>query len=359
MKYLIFAFGIAFISLTSFAQQSSLQKIVSLNKISPIKISSSNRNINVISWNDDKVKIVFEGVPATKSSDIDENMEKLGVTVHQLGNNFNIMIKEGDYSSINSMNDFDRDDESLKTSNSNAKTAIPHKLKEKKSISIYIPQGNKLKIDSHYGNIDFKNYFPELNLDITNGSVEADSIGSLHLSSKYANFSAIDIEHAEVDFINGNFTVNNINTAEMDTKYSTIEITTIKDISISSTNDEYILDEVNEIKAAKNYGNFRIGKLVRNIEFSGTNSEVKVRNIAATVSNIMIDDKYADIRIPLKSIKNFKIKYTGPYSNINALFDIQKEGGDEDFRFTSNCGSQSMGSTKIDMKCIHCNVDFR
>ena len=359
MKYLVIVLSLAFINTTSFAQQALLQKVISVTKNSSIKISATNRNVNVISWNEDKVKVVFVGVAADPSS-VDDKMDKLGVMIHQLGNNLNIMIKEGDYSSINSMNDFDQDNVTSSPDNGSSKPSTMHSLKDKKSITIYVPQADKIKLDSRFGNISFTNYFPSLNLDITNGSVDAEKIGSLLLSSRYANFSATDIDNAEVDFINGNLTINNINRAALDTKYSTIEIASVKDLTMSSTNDEYILDEVNEVIAVKNYGNFRIGKLSGNIELNGINAEVKIRNIASTVSKIKIDNKYADIRLPLKSIKNFNINYAGPYSNISAPFDIQKEGGDEDLRFSVNSGrSSAMGATKIDMKCLHCTIDFR
>jgi len=359
MRKLVMILGLVCVSILTFAQQGLIQKEIIVSKNSQVKISSNNRNINVVSWNEDKVKVVVAGYTKLNAASIDEKLEKLGITIHQLGMMLNISIKEGDYSNVSiNENGINIESEEGTVIIDSVNGVKIEKSGLKKSITIYVPKNSKLGVNSKYGNVNFKNEFRQLNLDVTNGNVDLEKASSLMLTSKYANFTGGDIGEAEIDFINGNFTVNNIDNGTLDTKYSNVEITTAKVINFSSTNDEYEMDEVGEVKGTKNYGNFRIGKLTGSIEMAGTNADIKVRNVAASVTNIKFDDKYADIRMPLKALKNYSVKFAGAYSTVYANFDIiNKEGGDDNFKFSANVGSGA--NTKIDIKCINCTVDMK
>ena len=358
MKQLALAVGLLLINIISFSQQGILQKEYTVSKSCQIKISSTNRNLHLVSWNEDKVKVVLAGYSKVDAANIEEKLEKLGITIHQLGNMLNITIKEGDYSNVSINNNGINIESDEGTVNIDSVNGVKiEKSGSKKSITIFVPQHSKLGVNSKYGNLSFKNEFKQLNLDVTNGNVDAEKVGSLLLTSKYANFTCGDIDEAEVDFINGNLTLNNINKAELDTKYSNVEIASVKTISFSSTNDEYEMDEAGEVKGTKNYGNFRIGKLTGSIELQGTNADIKIRNVATTVNSVKFDDKYADIKMPLKTLKNYSVKFAGAYSTVYSNFDFSKEGGDENFKFSANVGSGT--GTKIEMKCINCTVDLK
>ncbi len=359
MKQLALVIGIVCSSIVVFAQKGILQKEISVSKNAQIKISNTSRNLNIISWNEDKVKVVITGYSKVDAASIEDKLEKLGITIRQLGTMLNISIKEGDYSNVSiNENGINIESEEGTVVIDSVHGMKIEKSSVKKSITMYVPQSSKLGVNSKYGNVSFKNEFKQLNLDITNGNADLEKVGSLLLTSKYANFTGGDIEDAEIDFINGNLTINNLNKGELDTKYSNVEIAAVKTISFSSTNDEYELDEAADVKGTKNYGNFRIGKLTGAIEMMGTNADIKIRNVAASVTSIKFDDKYADIKVPLKSLKNYSVKFAGAYSTVYANFDIvNREGGDDNFKFVANVGNGT--STKIEMKCINCTVDIK
>jgi hypothetical protein len=106
-----------------------------------------------------------------------------------------------------------------------------------------------------------------------------------------------------------------------------------------------------------------------------------VRNILAGVETIKFNNKYADIRLPLRNLKSYTVTYVGPYSNVYANFEkkplvikeekegglattlrnIQREvesaSGGTDSKFTATVGDGK--GAKIDMKCQNCTVDFK
>jgi hypothetical protein len=119
---------------------------------------------------------------------------------------------------------------------------------------------------------------------------------------------------------------------------------------------------------------------------------VKVRNIAASLESIKINNKYADIRLPMRNVKSYSVAYVGAYSTVYAGFEKkpmeEKEianktstlkesavagaprpntnryssfgGGDGEaasYFFTATVGDGK--GAKLDLKCQNCTVDFK
>ena len=94
-----------------------------------------------------------------------------------------------------------------------------------------------------------------------------------------------------------------------------------KKIKLVSTNDEFEVEDVTDIRGRKNYGNLRITRLTGSIEMDGSNADVKIRNVGANVKLIKINNRYADIRIPLRDMKNYAVDFLGSYSTVYGDFE--------------------------------------
>ncbi|MFC4232018.1 hypothetical protein ACFOW1_08955 [Parasediminibacterium paludis] len=367
---------------------------VAVSKSSDIYLENTQRNIQIKTWDQPKVKVVttvyYEG-EGTKVSD-EEWFEKLNISVKSLGTG--IRIKSGTVSSSGSYTvngntwAWNSGTGGVAIFNSEGQN-IGTKSDAKRYVTIYIPTANKLDIESKYADVTITDNVTKVNADITNGNLELQDATTLTLRSKYANVTTGSIKNAEIEFINGRLILKDIEDLDIDTKYSTIEVASVQKVNLISTNDEYEFDEVGVLQGRKNYGNLRITKLTKSIDLDGTNADVKVRNILAGVETIKFNNKYADIRLPLKNLKNYTVTYVGPYSNVYANFDrkplvlkddksddavskevdkavknamrIAEKFGDTssstDNKFTATVGDGK--GTKIDMKCQNCTVDFK
>ena len=299
---------------------------IEASKASGIYVENTQRSIQIKTWDQPKVKVTttiyYEG-EGSKISDA-EWFEKLNISVKSLGSS--IRIKSGTVSSSGS---YTLNGNSYAWNSGTGGVAIFNsdgqnigtKSDVKRYVTIYMPATNKLDIESKYADVTIANNIGKLNADITNGNLELQDVNTFMLRSKYANVSAGNIKNAEIEFINGRFNAKDIEDLDIDTKYSTIEITSAQKVNLVSTNDEYEFDELGTLQGRKNYGNLRITKLIRSIDMDGTNADVKVRTILASVDVIKFDNKYADIRLPLRNLKNYTVKYNGPYSNVYANFE--------------------------------------
>lgn len=359
---------------------------VNASKSADIYLENTQRNIQIKTWDQPKVKVVttiyYEG-EGTKVSD-EEWFEKLNISVKSLGTGIRIksgtVSSSGSYSINGSTYAWNSGSGGVAIFNGEGQN-IGTKSDVKRYVTIYIPTANKLDIESKYADVTVANNVSKVNADITNGNLELQDATTLTLRSKYANVTAGNIKNAEIEFINGRLILKDIEDLDIDTKYSTIEIASVQKVNLISTNDEYEFEEVGALQGRKNYGNLRITKLTKSIELDGTNADVKVRNILAGVETIKFNNKYADIRLPLRNLKSYTVTYVGPYSNVYANFEkkplvikeekegglattlrnIQREvesaAGGTDSKFTATVGDGK--GAKIDMKCQNCTVDFK
>jgi hypothetical protein len=366
---------------------------VPASKASDIYIENTQRSIQIKTWDQPKVKVVttvfYEG-EGTKVSD-EEWFEKLNISVKSLGTGIRIksgtVSGSGSYTINGNSYGWSSGSGGVAIFNSNGQN-IGTKSDVKRYVTIYMPAANKLDIESKYADVTVANNVAKINADITNGNLELQDANMLTLRSKYANVSGGNIKIAEIEFINGRLILKDVDDLDIDTKYSTVELASVQKVNLISTNDEYEFEDVASLQGRKNYGNLRINRLTKSIELDGTNADVKVRNIAAGVDVIKFNNKYADIRLPLRNLKSYTVNYNGPYSNVYADFErkefvgkdefssksnkdglasqirsIQRDleratGGDGiDSKFTATIGDGK--GTKIDMKCQNCTVDFK
>lgn len=366
-----------------------------VSKTAEIYIENTSSNIDIKVWDQPKVKIVttvlYEG-DTSKISDA-EWFEKINLSFKSTPNS--IKIK----SNTNGTNFYRVDGSTISWS---GVTPVPLSMgidvataqkKWKKSITIYVPKDNNLDIDSKFSEINIEGNLNKLNLDITNGGIDMDDVTKLFLKSKYANINVGNIKIGEIDLMNGRFIAKDAEDLDLDTKYATIEAGAVKKLMIRSTNDEYEIEEVGSITCRKNYGNLRITKLNISMELDGTNADLKIRNISENVESIKVNNKYADIRLPMRNVKNYMVTYQGAYSTVYASFEkkpfVVKEDtkstgiettqnnklkpatrtntnsynsvldieNNTDSHFTAAVGDGK--GARLDLKCQNCTVDFK
>ena len=378
---------------------------VAMPKGGEVYIENTYRTTQIKIWDQPKVKVVttvyYEGEDKLSN---EEWLEKVNLSLRTLGTS--VKIKSGGISSGNTV--FYGSPTPIASAGSRNNTAIFNGSGQnigtnnsvKRMLVIYVPSGTKVDIESKYADVQLPSGLGNVILDISNGNVEGESLNKLILRSKYTNVNLGDIKEAEVELSNGRFTAKNVGDLDIDTKYATVELAAAKKVVMRSTNDEYELEDVEDIRGRKNYGNMRITRLSGSFDLEGSNADIKIRNLGANVSSIKVNNKYADIRIPLRETKSYAINFSGAYSSVYGNFEkkavtgTEKEGtasttsttsvttssngtvyrtngntpitvvgrlatdrgSDNPSMFTANVGD---GKLKIDMKCQNCTVDFK
>ncbi len=296
---------------------------ISIPKGAEIFLENTSRPVQFKTWDQPKVKIVatayFEN--ETKLSD-EELLEKMNISLKVLGSSVKIKSGSGNRGSFTVAGQQVYNlSGTISLSSPEVIVAGKPSTSIKRNIIIYVPAGSKVDIESRYSDLELPTGINEAVIDISNGNLEAENLNKLRLRSRYSNANIGDVKEAEVEFANGRFTAKNVDDLDIESKYSTIEMASAKKIVLSSTNDEFEVEDVTDIRGRKNYGNLRITRLAGSIEIDGSNADIKVRNVGAAVKLIKIDNRYADIRIPLRNNKNYSVDFAGNYSSVYGDFE--------------------------------------
>lgn len=260
-------------------------------------------------------------------------------------------------------------------------------------MTIMVPAGCKLDLENKYGDIVIGMNVDEAKLKVSNGALDAQDIKDLKLEGTYCNANLGNIDKAEIEFTNGTFRAQNINDLDMDTKSSTIEYEKGKYLYLRSQNDNLTIDAIDKIDGRKVYGSIKIDQLNNSFDLEGNNVDIKFRNISQDVTLIKINNKYGDVRLPVKGLTNYFVDFIGNYSTVFAPFqkEVVKEEekkpaeGEttakntmDDIRvtyaqkgtgtslgevaprhFTSTVGDTKGKHTRIELTCHSCTVDFK
>jgi len=341
---------------------------IAVGKMVDINLDNNNRSLEIKTWDEQKVKIstvvYFDGAMSKLSSE--SWFDKLNIKTKLLGNSLRIKtdaLNTANYNNSGNSISNNSSQDVVEVYSVDGKY-IKSEPAKRKVVTIYIPKDNKVNLESKYADVAISDYLKKLTADITNGSLELENVNTLMLRSKYSNVSINEVQNGEIDFINGKLNIGTLGEVELDTKYSTIEIASAKKLQFKSTNDEYDIEEATNVEGTKNYGSFRINKLIESIQMDGTNADVRIKNISNEVKSIWFDNKYADLRLPLKNIKNFTFNYEGTYSTIYKGFTI---GDNNESRIsTGDVGSSKINGIvgsgnglNVNIKCQNCTLDLK
>ena len=292
------------------------------------------RNIIIKTSNDSKVKLVTTVYFETETKDTDaEWFEKTNIELKGTANQ--VVVK----SNINNASSNNIASTSLfsssispayarlasSTDRLNSLSGLQFRGKkatQKQDLTIYVPAGARLDVESKYADVNVLNPVKDIKIKINNASLVMEDADHASIVSRYGNINAGNIKNAEIEITNGRMTTKNIEKLDIDSKYSSVEFGTSNNVKIRSVNDQYEIDEVADMVGRKDYGNLRITSLKNSIDLIGSNADIKIRSIEATASLIKLDNKYADLRLPVYNLKNYNVDFDGQYSSVYAPFEI-------------------------------------
>lgn len=387
---------------TSFAQSASKKEIsheVAAQKGSVIRIVSSTGKLYIKSWDQPKVKVTVQvNVDTIDKTKTTENwFEDLGISVKPFSNRVDILTRPvfigkvpGKPAPADVRFMADRAAR-VKTIGGSPKPAKVDDRLVLEVMTILVPVNSKLDLENKYGDVMITMDLDDAKLEVSNGTLDAQNIKQLELVSDYCNVNLGNVDNAEVEFSNGTFRAQNIKQLDLDSRSSNIEYEKGDYLYLRSQTDEININEITKVDGRKLYGSIKVDQLNGSFDLEGTNVDIKFRNITPDVSLIKINNKYGDVRLPVKNLKNYFVDFTGYYSTVFAPFEKQvvkeepakdEPASDKEYvtkalgdsrinksaafvgemaprRFTSTVGDNKGKHTKIELTCNSCTVDFK
>ncbi|RZJ80690.1 MAG: hypothetical protein EOO20_25770 [Chryseobacterium sp.] len=187
-------------------------------------------------------------------------------------------------------------------------------------IIIYIPATSKLDIENRYNNIRVENDLVFLNADLSNTDLDLESVDKAIIINRYGSVKAKMIREADINLTSCRFITDNMEKLVITSKYSTIKTGRAGVTDMNSTSDQYVLGEVDALQAQKKFGKLTINELQQSIVFAGASADLKIQNINPAATLIQVENKYADVSLPVKLIPDFELNFKGQHSKVFTSF---------------------------------------
>ena len=330
-----------------------------------ILIDNSNRDFEIRPWDENKISVTT-AVTYDSTSTEAELWKRANIDVSENANL--IKIKSG-FADIGNQRTIITSGKTVTLTGTPSAGAWPadhpDRRSERRTLIIRLPKHARLEIENKFANIYLSGDLADLDLEINNGRVIGMNVDTLILRSKYSfcQFRDSKIIHATLDY--GRLLTKDVGYLNIFSNYTTAEFGNVtKAVLEHSNNDSYEMEKVGDIKCKKDYGDLRIENLTGHLEFEGTNSDIKLRNIDPSVELISINNQFADLRLPIKGLRAFVVDFNGKYSTVLADFnkmpmmDSTGRPVTSNSRFFSRAGDDKDKPAQFRINCASCRVDF-
>lgn len=327
-----------------------VQKEWPLEKDALVKVLNTFYTVDIRVWKEPKLKLIATvSIPEDGADGLssDEMLTAGGISAHSFGGRMDIQVRtslDGTYSSkkISTMVGGVRTTRTVTLypeQNSNQNIYLPDGNTVTHSTAtynvgtgnprliLYIPDSATLDVDNRNTAVTINEDLNDARFKLSHSSLDGRNFKKLSIQADYYTINISDVQQADLELEYGSFTAGSIRVLDLDSKGSEFDYEGGSELFLRSQNDRIIVDEVEKIGGLKLYGDLRVGKLLKELDIEGTNSDIKLRRIAASVEKVQIKDKYADLRLPLRDITDFEVSFTG--SNSTVFTPFEREPGAE------------------------------
>lgn len=259
---------------------------------------------------------------------------------------------------------------------------INMEVNTKRSLLVELPGNAVIILTSKYGETNIKHDVTSLDAKISNGSLKMLNAGQANITGTYSTIKANEIKKARLNLSSVNFSAGNIGTMSVVSGSSVIKLDNCNSMDMISTSDDYRIDKAGSISGSKRFGKLGIERLDDQLVLTGASADIQIDKLSYTVPFIKIDNKYADVKLPLYDIKNYAVYYEGSYKDVaklstatqtlngmgsitarltvakDSLYSTGGAAGVNKTKFEAIGGDISGLHAKIDIICPFCNVVF-
>lgn len=223
-------------------------------------------------------------------------------------------------------------------------------------IELHLPAGKNIVIKSKYGNVAVNGKMNNIDFDLVSCALELPDIDNVKIKSQYSTISASDMKNAEVNLKSGSINLKQVGSLKLKAEFSNINIQSVEELTGSGKSSNFDILTAGATDLSQSFGVLRITTLKKDLKLNAGNTELKLFNIAPTVKNIDIVNRFATITMPLQSLNNYQVAVSGRYSSIFGIPDLTEEIINNEKNYSKKVGSVNLN---IKIVCPNCTTDFR
>ncbi|WP_411032030.1 hypothetical protein [Spongiimicrobium sp. 3-5] len=328
-------------------KEKTIKKEYTVNADALLKLSNSYGNLNVTSWNENRV--VIEVHIKTNGN----NEEKVQRKLDQITVDF-----EANSSMVSARTIFNRSKSSWGWNwgrNNNVNMQINYTVK--------VPVKNSVHLSNDYGNIYLDRIDGHAKISCDYGRLE---IGELRgrnnqLSFDYTSKSNIGyINSGKISADYSGFTIEKAGDLVISADYTDATVEKMENLQYSSDYGNLEIGEANNIEGNGDYINVRLGTIHGNVDISADYGSIKIGEMAEDAGDIDLRTDYTGIKIGYNAQYYFNFEITTDYAGVDGKGDfeinISKEKSHERY-YKGYYGKENSGNT-VSITCDYGGVSF-
>ena len=346
-----------------------------------VTIKDMGRKLVVKTWDQPKIKIetVIFTEAAFDPKDIDwkrdmnigVDQQKEGITISKLNTGYTTVSDEPTVNARGSDKAVaTAGDAAVKYTNATivnrgeVRDARMFKVNGKSELVIYVPFNARLNVVSRYNELSINNNMVSVELDLMNTDLKMLDADKATIKSRYGSVKTGNIKDAAINLVNCKFTSGDLDKLVIDSRYSTIVFKYAAEVNIKSFSDKYNILRAGYVTATKSFGDLNISLLENSIKLTGSSADLNIKLIDSAVKTIQVDNKYANMKLPVEQLLNYSLQFGGNYSNVfTGIEKLKTNSGDStkkaDHVFSKIAGNAAGAGKGFIVNCSSCSVDFR
>lgn len=281
-----------------------IKKEFEVNRNATLKVENSYGNLNVITW--DQNRIVIEVHITTSGKDEDDVQQKLDAITVDFKASPNLVSAETIFGKKNSWWD-------ELFQNNSVNMEINYLIK--------MPITNQVNLENDYGNI---------RLDELKGrAIISCDYGRITTKALWAENNVLDFDYSdncyfeyiksgkiEADY--SGFTVGKTNSLTISADYSDSTIEIAEEVTFECDYGSLEVEKVNSIVGEGDYLTMRFGEVYKNISLDASYGSIHVDRMMENAGDIHIDGGYTGIEIGIAPSYNFQFTINLDYASLDA-----------------------------------------
>ena len=325
----------------------TIKKSFDVNRNATLSISNKYGDINVTTWNQNRIEIDVK--ITVKGNDVDrveERLEKIDVEFDNTSN----MVKAKTI---------------LGNSRSNwSLWGRKKNLSYKINYTVKMPVTNHVNLSNDYGGISLNELEGDANINCDYGKI---SIGDLkgedsNINLDYCSNSTINsMVNGTVTVDYSRITIENAGNIRLDADYSTVKFKTMESLAFNTDYGNVEVDKVTSASGNGDYTGFRFGTITKKLKLSSDYGSIRVGNLEKGFESVVIDSEFAGIKIGISPGNSFSFSVDLQYarfkkekSKVDLIKSIEKNSKKY---YEGNYGKENSNS-KVTIKSQYGSVHF-
>ena len=283
----------------------TIKQEFSVGTYATLRIDNSYGNLNVITWDQNKISI--EVTVTTSGNDEEKVINKLNDITVDFSASSNYVSAKTNFSNDKSNSWFSWG------KNNNVNMKIDYIIK--------IPITNNVDLNNDYGSINLETLkgYSKINCDygkITTKELLGDSN---KLSFDYTNNSYFEyIKNAEIHADYSSFTIAKANNIDLHADYTDSKIEETENIEYTCDYGSVKVSKVNNLKGKGDYLTVIIGDVYKNVEIASDYGSIKINQLMEDAGNVSINSDYTGINIGFAPTYHFSFDINLEYASLKS-----------------------------------------